>query len=445
MNNETTARDFLVNIIGFDSLEVDALEAIGYSPEIIAEVATQAFDNKDLNLSTEEVRKIIRTQFPEAFDFEIKVPECGTEIGEFVPHFLWKPYVPLNDYSLIMAQSGTGKTFISSWLMAQVSRGGFITGDTDLISQEEAKRTGVYPKGENVLYISSEEDKELLKDRFIKSGGDPSKFFALDRDASSGMNFSDGYLQFLLSVKRFNPKLVVIDPIQAFLGEKIDMNRMNQLRPALARLASIAKKCNCAIVLISHVNKGRHSENINNAANGSADIVNAARSAMMLIQDPDDKDSRILVHTKANYAALGTSLKYHITIAGGLVYDGISTIDKDMLEKAAELKKSVGEVLANRDAFSEVEDQLVEAVCSYAVAGKSVIVTYEQFKAENGDEIFGSTGRPSTVLKLIKNKLKARGVTLEFKTANDNPVKAFYQGKNRNGFEIYMDKNKGQA
>ena len=252
-------------------------------------------------------------------------------------------------------------------------------------------------------------------------------------------------MQFLLSVKSVNPRLVIIDPLQSYIGQKVDMNRMNQLRPALQKLASIAKKCHCGIVLISHVNKGRHDQNINDAANGSTDIINAARSAMMLIQDPEDDYCRIMVHTKANYSALADSLKFRITPAGGYEFSGISLIDRAMLEKAAQERKSIGDVLAARDEFSEIEDDLVDAICSYAVEGKSVIVTYDQFKDDFGAGIFGSTGRPSTVLAHLKNQLKAKGITLELKTTNGHSKRAVYNGKNRNGIEIFKEKDKGLA
>ena len=117
------------------------------------------------------------------------------------------------------------------------------------------------------------------------------------------------------------------------------MNRQNHIRNAVQKLALIAKKCECAIIAITHTNKKDQPQNINNAVNGSSELVNAARSALMVVQDPEETDSRILVHTKANYSALADSLKFHITLNGGFVYDGISLINRDTLETAARLKK----------------------------------------------------------------------------------------------------------
>ena len=439
--NSQAREYFIINEI-FNDIELDVLEESGHDIEYLAHQSAALFDG---GMEKEEVRKYFTDAYPEAFTSNVVIPTMGNDIGEFIPHFLWNPYVPLDDFSVLIAKGGTGKTFMSCWLAAQVTRGGFIKADRDFWSQEEAKRTGVYPEPENVLYISGEEDDALLKDRFVKCGGDLSHFAVLDRTKSEGLNFTEGYLQFLLSVKSVNPRLVIIDPLQAYIGQKVDMNRTNQTRPAMQKLASIAKKCNCGIILISHENKGRHDQNINDAASGSTDIINASRSAMIMIRDPEDDDCRIMVHTKANYSALADSLKFRITPGGGFEFVGISQIDKEMLERAAQERKSVGDILAARDELTGIEEDLIEAICSYAVEGKSVIVTYDQFKDDFGAGIFGSSGRPSIVLKHLKNQLKTKGITLELKTTNGNAKRAPYNGKNRNGIEIFMEKGRGLA
>lgn len=445
MDSTNTARDYLVDIIGLDPAETDALEAAGESLEFIAQAAAILFDQNGTTLSIEEVRAKIREQYPDAFNYKVVIPTNGAEIGIFTPNFLWNPYIPLNDITVLAAAGGSGKTFASNWIGAQVSRGGFIKGDRDFLSQEEARKTGIYPEPGNVLYISSEEEEELIKDRFKKSGGDPDRLYVIDRNKSIDMSFTDGYLPFMLSIQACHPRLVIVDPFQAYIGQSIDMNRQNHIRNAVQKLASIAKKCECAIIAITHTNKKDQPQNINNAVNGSSELVNAARSALMVVQDPEETDSRILVHTKANYSALADSLKFHITFNGGFVYDGISLINRDTLETAARARKTLAEVLAAREESSEVSERLIEAVCKYAVDGKSLIVTYDQFMDDYGDDIFGNSSRPSMQLKKIKPQLQARGITLEFNTLNGKAKRKIYKDKNRNGVEISKEDKQGQA
>ena len=50
-------------------------------------------------------------------------------------------------------------------------------------------------------------------------------------------------------------RLIILDPIQAYMGEKTDMNRANEVRPMFRRLADVAERTGCAVILIGHLNK----------------------------------------------------------------------------------------------------------------------------------------------------------------------------------------------
>ena len=39
------------------------------------------------------------------------------------------------------------------------------------------------------------------------------------------------------------------------MGEKTDMNRANEVRPMFRRLADVAERTGCAVILIGHLNK----------------------------------------------------------------------------------------------------------------------------------------------------------------------------------------------
>ena len=370
--------------------------------------------------------------------------KCAADVQDEVHRYLWKPYIPEEDYSILMAAAGTGKTMFCCWLAAQVTNGGFINGDTDFEAQLEAKRTGSTPAPGNVLYISSEELAGELRHRFVESGGDPTRFYIYDREDSIDMNFTDGFTDFLYRVKLYSPKLVIIDPWQAFIGQSIDVNKINHVRPAMQKLALIAKKCSCSIVLISHVNKKPQAENINNAAIGSSEFVNAARSGLMLIysDDPEDTNGRILVHTKVNYAAAGDSLKFHITPFGGFEYDGTSLVNRAILEAAARNRKTVTEMMALQTQERVVKADLIEAIKSMAIPGESVIVAYEEMIDTYGEEIFGGSSRPGNVIKKLTPDLKQLGIVIETSTVNGNHKMKRYNGGMKKAFEIYKKAEK---
>jgi hypothetical protein len=98
-----------------------------------------------------------------------------------------------------------------------------------------------------------------------------------------------------------------------YIGNKVDMNKMNEVRGVVGKLQKIAMKYpDTAIVLVHHSRKTRDGDSGANAyekASGSADFVNAVRSAM-LIERSSDGDHNLLRHVKSNYSPLGRSVGF---------------------------------------------------------------------------------------------------------------------------------------
>lgn len=258
----------------------------------------------------------------------------AADFGEYHASYIWYPYIPRREYSLIIAESGTGKTYTVCKIAADLSNGLRLFGD---------ERPAGRPQ--KTLIISSEDDGETLKARLEKCGADLSNVFICDRSASIGLNFTAPNFSDLLA--EIKPDLVILDPFQAFIGNDIDVNRMNQMRAALQTLANNARVHNCGIILISHVNKREQSGNANNAAAGSTELVNAARSALILCFDDSDaerKDLRLLIHTKANHSALGRSIRLSVN-GDGVQFVGFSAADKSTLELKARGKITLSEAL----------------------------------------------------------------------------------------------------
>lgn len=347
----------------------------------------------------------------------------AADFGETETRFIWYPYVPAGDYCVLMADGGTGKTLLCCGLAASLSAGRRLPG---AIEDKEPQ---------TVLIISAEDRGELLKKRLAASGADLSKVFILDCMASEGLSFTTGYDFFLELIRRYNPALVVIDPWHAFIGESVDINRVNCVRPVFQRLANLAKLCECGLILVSHVNKRAQGENANNAATGSSDFINAARSAMRVIfdEEPGQEQSRILVHTKSNYAPAGRSVKYRITPGGGVEWNGYSDVTRRTLEDAARWRKTPYEALQRQDVQATVDFALIAAIREYAErcpVGKPINLSYDQIRAEHGADIFGNQ-QPKRVLDGIAKDLTLDGIIIQTgKTVKQD-------GRTKNGFSLY--------
>ena len=264
--------------------------------------------------------------------------------------------------------------------------------------------------GRNSLIISGEDSGEILKKRLRSSGADLEKVFILDRIGSEGMSISEKYEEFELSVLEYKPVLVVLDPWHAFLGERVDISRVNALRPILQKLSNLCKRGNCAMILISHVNKRAQGENANNAATGSTDLINAARSAFRVIFDESDDNSRIMVHTKSNYAPYGKSIRYRIE-DGGVEWNGYSEITRTTLEQAARRRSTPGEVMNDGERKETTSSALIVALKKATNPFVPTRYTYEKFKAEYGELIFGGR-QPKKALDNVRDKLADEGYFL---------------------------------
>lgn len=324
--------------------------------------------------------------------------KTASEFGEDMTSFVWYPFIPVGDYTVLMAPGGTGKTYYVCGVAAAISKGEALPGD-------DAKPAG------NVLIISAEDRGELLKKRLRASGANLDKVFILDCVDSEGMNFTDDYAVFKETIKAYSPRLVVIDPWHGFIGANVDINKVNAVRPVFQRLANIAKDCQCGMVLISHVNKRAQGENVNNAATGSTDFVNASRSALYIIFDEKDEDRRIVVHTKSNYARYGDSVCFRIE-DGGIMWDGVSDIDRQTMEQAARMRKTPGEVLHDKESIDSMNTNLVKALLDAANPFETVRYTYQGFKEKYGYNIFGSL-QPKRALDAVSDIMYGRGYEVE--------------------------------
>ena len=76
-------------------------------------------------------------------------------------------------------------------------------------------------------------------------------------------------------------KLLILDPIQAYLGGKMDMNRANEARDMTKHLGQVAERTGCAIVLIGHMNKNSGGK-VAYRGMGSIDFFAVARSVLLV-------------------------------------------------------------------------------------------------------------------------------------------------------------------
>ena len=105
------------------------------------------------------------------------------------------------------------------------------------------------------------------------------------------------------AIRQNNVRLMIMDPIQAYLGANVDMNRANEIRPLFRHLSTIAERTGCAIVLIGHLNKSSGSQSDYRSL-GSIDIAAAVRSILFVekVEKEKEQDIRVVYQQKDSLA-----------------------------------------------------------------------------------------------------------------------------------------------
>ena len=130
------------------------------------------------------------------------------------------------------------------------------------------------------------------------------------------------------AIQKIRPKLVIIDPLQAFLGSDKDMHRANEMRPVMRNLSEIADEFGCAIILIGHQNKSQGGKAIYRGL-GSIDIAGSVRSILVVGEVPGIKNRRAVVHIKSNLTAAGPTILFDLDPEYGFSWAGVSDLTAD--------------------------------------------------------------------------------------------------------------------
>ena len=141
------------------------------------------------------------------------------------------------------------------------------------------------------------------------------------------------------AIRENNAKLVIIDPVQAFLGADVDMNRANEVRPIFRSLGDIAQATGCAIVLIGHLNKAAGTQSTYRGL-GSIDITAAVRSLLFIGKLKDSPTTRVLIHEKSSLAPPGQSLAFSLGDEKGFEWIGAYDITADELLAGTDTAKT---------------------------------------------------------------------------------------------------------
>ena len=284
--------------------------------------------------------------------------------------WLWKPYLPFGKLSVLQGNPGEGKTYFAMHLAAACTNGKLLP------NMERMKPF-------NVIYQTAEDGLgDTVKPRLIEAGADLDRVLVID-DSDVQLTLSDERIE--KAIVENNARLVIIDPIQAYLGADVDMNRANEVRPIFMRLGQVAQRTGCAILLIGHLNKAAGMQSLQRGL-GSIDIAAAVRSVMFIGKLKHDPTMRILTHEKSSLAPPGVSLAFSLGDEGGFRWVGEYDITAD-------------EMLSGIEPQRETKTQQAkDLICTLLAGGKQVL-------SEDIDKAALERGIPGRTVRDAKREL----------------------------------------
>ena len=212
--------------------------------------------------------------------------------------WLWYPFIAVGKISLLQGDPGDGKSTMMLRLIAEISKGG---------NTPDGKPLG---RPQRVLYQCSEDGvADTIKPRLVASGADCKNIAFINEEVYGGLTLDDERLR--QAIIEFKPRLVVIDPIQAYIGSDSDLQIAGRARKLMSRLGMWASTYDCAIVLIGHLNKKEGTKGLYRSL-GSIDVVATARSVMQVERHIDNPDIRIVRQIKNSLGPSGGEIWFEI-------------------------------------------------------------------------------------------------------------------------------------
>ena len=284
--------------------------------------------------------------------------------------WLWKPYLPFGKLSVLQGNPGEGKTYFAMHLAAACTNGKLLPN---------MERMEPF----NVIYQTAEDGLgDTVKPRLIEAGADLDRVLVID-DSEVQLTLSDERIE--KAIVENNARLVIIDPIQAYLGADVDMNRANEVRPIFMRLGQVAQRTGCAILLIGHLNKAAGMQSLQRGL-GSIDIAAAVRSVMFIGKLKHDPTMRILTHEKSSLAPPGASLAFSLG-------------DEDGFRWVGEYDITADEMLSGIEPQRETKTQQAkDLICTLLAGGKQVL-------SEDIDKAALERGIPGRTVRDAKREL----------------------------------------
>ena len=289
----------------------------------------------------------------------IRMSEVDTQTVEW----LWEPYIPFGKVTIVQGNPGEGKTTLALRLCAAC------TNRKPFPAMAEHEPF-------NVIYQTAEDGLgDTVKPRLMEADADLDRVLVID-EGKQELSLSDERIE--RAIRQTGARLIILYPIQAYVGEKTDMNKANEIRPIFRRLAEVAERTGCAVVLIGHLNKAAGGQSAYRGL-GSIDFRAAARSVLLIGRVKREPNVRVIIHDKSSLAPEGKPMAFSLGAESGFSWIGEYDITADELlsgtggnteTKTEQAERLILDLLA--DGKEMASEDIVKAAAEAGISERTV-------------------------------------------------------------------------
>ncbi len=256
--------------------------------------------------------------------------------------WLWPGRIPLGKVTLLEGDPGLGKSVLTCDLAARLTHG-------------DPMPDGFAPAAGGVVILSAEDGlADTIRPRLEAAGADLSRVVSVPvvRSAKGERlpELPTDLEELERVIRAAGARLVIIDPLMAFLGSEVNSWRDQDVRRALAPLARVAEETGAAVVVVRHLNKGTGTPAIYRGG-GSIGIAGAARSVLLVAKDPEDEQRRVLAPVKSNLGAPAPALAFRLE--GDAATGAVSVVWLGATERTADELLAMPASVEERTAVEE--------------------------------------------------------------------------------------------
>jgi putative DNA primase/helicase len=233
------------------------------------------------------------------------VTTAASDLEMHAIEWLWPDRFALGKIGLIAGLPDRGKGQIAAFLAAAV------TNTVPLPCSE-----GTAVQGSVVWFNAEDAQQDTVVPRLVAAGADLTRVHFVDSVRADGKEKSFSLVTDLPLLRAKieeigDVALVIIDPVSAYLGiGKVDSRQATDVRGVLTPLKAMVEELHVALVGIAHFNKKDDVKSALLRVSDSIAYVAAARHVQAVLDDPNDRDSKLFVKAKNNLARDAMALRY---------------------------------------------------------------------------------------------------------------------------------------